>query len=307
MSLQPPFIKFPPACPVCEGELFDLKFYSVDFFLTGDVFPVVECRQCQMLLTANLPEPQDLSRYYESEDYISHSNIQKGLVNRVYHVARTLMLRRKYRLIKKKTAIRGGRILDIGAGTGHFLNYMKERGWLVNGIEPGSAARNFALEAWKISLLDSDQLFHLPEKSFDAITLWHVLEHLPDPNSYLAAAAKLLKPHGKLIIALPNPGSRDALYYGTEWAAWDLPRHVAHYYPHHLKQLAERHSFKVDSMHAMPLDPFYIAQLSEKYRRSNWQLLRGAIVGAMGWMAGVRNCEKASSILYVCSAKNDSE
>ncbi len=288
-------------CPVCQGKLFDLKFQTFDHFLSGELFPVIECRNCRMLLTGNLPGPERLPLYYESSDYISHSNVRSGLVNRIYHAARSVMLGFKYRIIRKNLSLSSGSILDIGAGTGHFLHHMQTRGWKISGIEPGENARSFALKTWNIPLLETDRLFTLSQASFDAITLWHVLEHLPDPNRYIDAAAQLLKSNGKLFIAIPNPGSWDAKWYGAYWAAWDLPRHVAHYHPTHLIQLANKHGFKVDKQIGMPLDPFYIAQMSEKYRKSKLRLIRGGIAGVLGWMAGIRNHNKASSIIYICS------
>ncbi len=288
-------------CPVCQGKLFDLKFQAVDHFLSGETFPVVECRDCKMLLTGDLPAPDRLPLYYDSSDYISHSNTSSGLVNRMYHTARSLMLRHKFQIISKNLGIKSGSLLDIGAGTGHFLNYMQAKGWKITGVEPGANARSFAHQTWGIPLLETEHLFSLPHGSFDAITLWHVLEHLPDPNSYLKAAAQLLKPEGKLFIAIPNPGSWDANWYGPYWAAWDLPRHLAHYHPTHLAQLVQKHDFIVDKLLPMPLDPFYISMLSEKYRKAKLRLIRGVVAGTIGWIAGIRNRDKASSIIYICS------
>ena len=209
------------------------------------------------------------------------------------------MLGRKRRLVEKSTSLKTGQILDVGTGTGFFLNEMKINGWQVNGTEKSSDARDFAKKEFSLDNLPSENLFTLKDNSFDVITLWHVLEHIHQITENMEAFGRLLKTNGKLIIAVPNHDSTDANHYKEFWAAFDVPRHIWHFAPKQMKQLGEKHGFKLASLHTMPFDSFYVAMLSEKYKKSSLSLFKGIFFGKISWLNSIFNPGKCSSVIYV--------
>jgi 2-polyprenyl-3-methyl-5-hydroxy-6-metoxy-1,4-benzoquinol methylase len=286
-------------CPVCGNENSCTEFTCYDFFVTGESFPVLKCLKCGFRWTGLVPDPEKIGRYYQSEEYISHSNSTRGLVNRVYHIIRSFMLKRKLGIVRRVSDRSAGILLDIGAGTGYFLQFMKQNGWQVTGTEKSEKAREFASVQWQLDILPDEGLFALPDNSFDVITLWHVLEHLHHPEKYLEKAGNLLKPSGCLIIALPNPRSFDAGHYGKYWAAWDVPRHLWHFLPENVEQLAGKSGFFLKNMYRMPFDAFYVSILSEKYRKSGVSTFKGLFYGQISWMISLIRMQKCSSLIYV--------
>jgi 2-polyprenyl-3-methyl-5-hydroxy-6-metoxy-1,4-benzoquinol methylase len=293
-------------CPVCDGKTFKTFLTCTDFFVSWEEFQIKKCNSCGFKITENIEDEDNIGRYYQSEKYISHSNTSKGIVNSVYHSVRKYMLGRKRRLVEKTTGSRKGEILDVGTGTGFFLNEMNENGWRVTGTEKSSDARDFAKKEFNLENLPSEKLFALKDKSFDAITLWHVLEHIHQLNENMATFNLLLKNDGKLIIAVPNNESLDAVHYKQFWAAYDVPRHIWHFAPKQMKLLGEKHGFKLNSLHTMPFDSFYVSMLSEKYKKSKMQLFKGIFYGKISWLNSIINPSKCSSVIYVFE-KNQSK
>jgi 2-polyprenyl-3-methyl-5-hydroxy-6-metoxy-1,4-benzoquinol methylase len=287
------------ACPVCGYHQFKMEFQVIDYFVTKEEFCIQSCIKCGMHLTADVPADSEISAYYKSEDYISHSDTRKGLVNRAYHIVRDYMLARKYTSIRRSTGKNKGTILDIGAGTGYFLHYMKKKNWEVYGTEKSVEAREFAKKHRNLDILPEDALFSLPTASFDAITLWHVMEHLPNIRQYWQIISKLLKPDGILIIALPNSGSWDAKHYGSYWAAWDVPRHLWHFTPKHIEKSGDKEGFRLIHSQRMPFDAFYISIMSEKYKKSAFPILKGIFFGKISWLSSLFNKNRCSSLMYI--------
>lgn len=286
-------------CPVCNGNEFSTILSCTDFFVSGEKFKIKQCSSCGFKITENIEDEENIGSYYQSENYISHSNTTKGVVNSVYHQVRKYMLGRKRRLVEKAAAIQKGHILDVGTGTGFFLNEMKEYGWHVTGIEKSDNAREFAQSEFNLDNLPTEELFKLKEKSYDVISLWHVLEHIHQLNENMDAFFRLLKNDGKLIIAVPNHDSYDAKHYKQFWAAYDVPRHIWHFAPDQMKQLGEKHGFKLMSLHTMPFDSFYVSMLSEKYKKSSLALFKGIFHGKISWLGSLINRARCSSVIYV--------
>ncbi len=286
-------------CPVCDNTDFSHFLTTTDFFVSGEQFEIVNCNGCGLKITAGAKDEEHIGRYYQSEEYISHSNTGKGVVNFLYHVVRNYMLGRKRKLVAKAAGNRKGNVLDVGTGTGFFLNEMKRHGWQVTGTEKSPQARQFAAEKFKLDLKPDEELFILQENSFDVITLWHVLEHIHRLNDNMQAFSRLLKPDGKLVIAVPNRTSFDAIKYKEYWAAWDVPRHLWHFAPKNMRLLAQRHGFRVKSMHNMPFDSFYVSILSEKYKKSGFPLFKGLLAGKISWLISLTRKGRASSVIYV--------
>jgi 2-polyprenyl-3-methyl-5-hydroxy-6-metoxy-1,4-benzoquinol methylase len=286
-------------CPVCESEKTHLVMPVKDHSISGETFDLVECGQCRFKFLQNPPDEADAGRYYQSEDYVSHSDTRKGLVNQLYHFGRQFMLKQKRKMVRK--AAPHGKLLDIGTGTGYFLSFMKNSGYDVSGIEVDEGARNFAKTQFGLDVKEPGALINGGlDGQFDIITLWHVLEHIYDLDLYMKKISDHLKDEGTLIIAVPNCNAFDAKYYKDFWAAYDVPRHLWHFTPETMKQFAKNNNFKVEALKGMPLDPFYIAMLSEKYKSNNQflMLFRAGIVGKWSFLTALFDKKKSSSVIY---------
>lgn len=286
-------------CPVCDGTKFTPFIVCTDYFVSGEDFSIKSCTSCGFKITENIEDEQNIGKYYQSEDYISHSNTTKGLVNSVYHSVRKYMLGKKRMLVEKSTGLKTGQILDVGTGTGFFLNEMKSNGWEITGTEKSAEARDFAKKEFDLDIFETEELFQLKNESFDAITLWHVLEHIHKLNENLEILKKLLRPNGKLIIAVPNHTSYDARHYKRFWAAWDVPRHIWHFGPEQMKQLGDKHGLKLSGLRTMPFDAFYVSMLSEKYKKSKLTLLKGLFFGKISLWESIFKPANCSSLIYI--------
>ncbi|MBC7946653.1 MAG: class I SAM-dependent methyltransferase [Chitinophagaceae bacterium] len=292
------------ACPVCASvdirNVMDVKDNSV----SGEMFKVAECGQCALRFTQDVPSESAIGRYYKSEDYISHSNTSKGIINRIYQLVRKRTMASKRQLVERMTGRNKGKMLDLGSGIGSFVNEMRQHGWEARGLEPDPGARANAKEQYSIELEDTGAFKTLIPGSFDAVTMWHVLEHVHDLHGYIKQLRTIIREDGKLLIAVPNYTSADANVYGEFWAAYDVPRHLYHFSPKSIQVLMEKNDMKVDRYVPMWYDPFYISLLSSKYRngRTNW--LGAGWNAARSTMKAMGDRRRSSSIIYVCSKRN---
>lgn len=291
-------------CPVCRNQ--DLRPFLTckDYTVSKEDFEIRYCQQCQTGITQNIPNQENIAKYYQSESYVSHSDTKKGLVNQLYHSARRLMLQSKYRLIKKLTRLDKGQILDIGSGTGYFLQAMKKNSWEVIGIEADAKARQFSQEHFGLTVFSPEEIKNISDERFDVITLWHVLEHLHDLHGTWQHLKRLLKNEGVLLIAVPNHQSYDAKHYQQYWAAYDVPRHLWHFSPKSLQILANEHKFRIINRKMMPFDPFYIALMSEKYKANSMGFIKGLWHGGIAFLAGLLEVKRSSSIIYILKRIN---
>lgn len=287
------------ACPLCQSEEISIPFSCTDNFISREVFMLAKCAKCGFEFTQDVPEENEIGKYYESEDYISHSSTKKGLSNKLYHLARNFMLWRKRKIVGKLTGLKSGKILDIGSGTGHFADTMKRSGWQVKGVEINEKARNYSVSQFGLDVNSPDKIQSLESESFDCITLWHVLEHFHDPGKYASEIHRLLKPDGVCIIALPNSSSYDARHYGKFWAAYDMPRHLWHFNPSTLNTFAEKNGFRLWKIKSLPLDVFYISTLSEKYKSTGLPFLAGMITAKWFAFLTIFKKERCSSLIYI--------
>ena len=286
-------------CPLCGSGNPGLFIQTNDFFLSGEPFSLYRCTFCGFVFTQDHPDEEAIGRYYASEDYVSHNDSAKGFSNSLYRFSRSIMLRKKRRIIENTTGLVKGTLLDTGSGTGHFLSEMKKAGWDVKGIEINEKARNYSTSVHGLDVIDPGMMSSLHSGSFDCITLWHVLEHFQDPFKYASEILRLLKPDGICIIALPNRASCDAVYYKKFWAAYDVPRHLWHFSPLTVNLFAEKTGFRIKSIRRLPLDVFYISMLSEKYRGSKLHILKGLIKGIWFYLLSSFNRNKSSSLIYI--------
>ena len=290
-------------CPLCGKTLFKKSATCIDHYVTGESFDICRCLHCGFLFTQNVPCESEIGKYYDTSDYISHSDTHKGIINSIYHQVRRYMLSKKARLIERISGLNKGVLLDIGTGTGYFSGFMKKRGWQVYATEKSPQARNFAEKQFKIHVDEPEMLNDYKKNSFDVITLWHVMEHLERLNQTWEKLNFLLKERGILLIAVPDPNSFDANKYKNMWAAYDVPRHLWHFTPSTMQQFGAKHGFILAETHAMPFDVFYISILTEKYKKSRSPLLKGLINGTKGWLSSMARKEQSSSIIYIFRKK----
>ncbi len=286
-------------CPLCSSEKIGLQFNCTDHFISKEDFTVFKCSACDFSFTQDYPEESEITRFYESDSYISHSNTSEGFSNKLYRIARSIMLRKKKELIKKITGLKKGTILDIGSGTGYFAGAMKKAGWKVKGIEINEKARIFSISQFGLEIIAPDKITAVEADSFDCITLWHVLEHFHDPFKYTSEIYRLLKPGAVCAIALPNCSSYDAEHYKKFWAAWDVPRHLWHFNPDTFRLFSEKSGFFLEDLRILPLDVFYISQLSEKYKGSSLAFLLGMSKAIVFAFLSVFKKRKSSSVIYI--------
>lgn len=287
-------------CPICQDDKFTDFLLCKDFLLSGETFTIVKCNNCGFTFTNPRPFANELGKYYKSTDYISHSNSRKGFFNTIYQLVRNYTLKKKCELIKHKVST--GSLLDIGCATGEFLNTMKTRGWKVTGIEPDDQVRNTALENYGLDVYEETALNLLPANSFDIITMWHVLEHVPNLNERIEQCKNLLKPDGYLFIAVPNSESYDSELYKEFWAAYDVPRHLYHFSKETMKRLLENHEMKIREILPMKFDSFYVSILSEKSKENKLPWIKALW---NGFWSNLKAGEKMnfSSLIFVVENK----
>ncbi|MBK9190601.1 MAG: class I SAM-dependent methyltransferase [Crocinitomicaceae bacterium] len=284
-------------CPVCQHSHYSQVLEVKDHSVSGELFKIVACNNCGLQYTNPVPEEALIGNYYKSDSYVSHSSSKEGLINRVYHVVRWYSLRKKVKLIGKLSA--GRNLLDIGAGTGHFLKVAKDKGWRFVGLEPDADARSFAKTSNEVDLLPIEQLHNQIDGQFDVITMWHVLEHVYHLQRDLERIVKLLKEDGCLVVAVPNRLSYDARKYQAFWAAYDVPIHLYHFVPDDMRRIASIHGLVLVNILPMPFDSFYVSMLSEKYKNGN--IIRGILTGLKSnWLA---KDEFWSSQIYIFKKK----
>jgi 2-polyprenyl-3-methyl-5-hydroxy-6-metoxy-1,4-benzoquinol methylase len=286
-------------CPVCDSTTLKDIFFATDHTVSKQKFLIVECENCSLRFTQNVPDQDSIAPFYKSEDYISHTNTSKGIINRMYQYVRNRTMLKKRKLVEDSTGLSKGNLLDLGSGIGSFVNTMKENGWSTTGLEPDADARKMASSLYGLSLEDVSGFYKLSSEQYDAITLWHVLEHVHDLQGYVLQLKKILKPNGRLLIAVPNYTSKDGAIYAENWAAYDVPRHLYHFSPKSMKWLIEKHGLKLLEYKPMWYDSFYISLLSGKYKRGKPGLITAFINGARSNLKALSDVKKCSSVIYV--------
>ncbi len=274
-----------------ENQYLLVKDYSV----SQETFSLLYNKEYDLLKTYPTPSLDVLGKYYESEDYISHTDSKRTLFEKLYHFVKVRAIKSKVALITKENSKRGN-LLDIGAGTGDFLIEAKNQGWTTLGFEPNTSAKTLAENK---GVVFTDDIFVLPDASFDVITMWHVLEHVPNLEEYIANLKRLIKPGGTIVIAVPNYKSFDANYYGRFWAAYDVPRHLWHFSKTSIKRLFSDHDLKLFHVKPMWFDSFYVSMLSEKYKTGKMSLIKGGLVGLRSNVSGIFKKEFSSHIYII--------
>jgi len=286
-------------CPICNKEDIASLLHTKDYSLTGEDFQIIQCANCTLEYTDPAPSKEAIAPYYNFPSYISHTDTKEGLVNKMYHKVRNHTLTQKTNWVQSLFTGHKGHLLEVGAGTGAFADSMSKKGWKVTALEPDAASRQKALENYDINLLPIEELFQLEPAKYEVITLWHVLEHVHDLNAYMKIFHSLLKPNGRLIIAVPNYTSYDAGFYKNYWAAYDVPRHLYHFSPLSMHYLSKKHKMSIVQKLPMWFDSFYVSLLSEKYKQSGMiGMMRAFFVGCISNLTALSNVDRGSSMIY---------
>jgi 2-polyprenyl-3-methyl-5-hydroxy-6-metoxy-1,4-benzoquinol methylase len=284
-------------CPICESPLFSEFLKTKDYFLSTEQFVIVQCDDCGFKFLNPRPGENEIARYYDSEDYSSHDIRQKSLKNWAYSIIRNYQKKKKLQILERNTT--GKNLLDIGCGTGEFLDYCTRSGFGVLGVEPNKKAREYAIQKYGLRIIDNESLLGLESDSFDIITLWHVLEHIHQLEDRMKIISQILKKEGTLIIAVPNTDSWDAKHYKEFWAAYDVPRHLYHFSQKTMEKLAGKFELKIIKVLPMKFDAFYISLLSEKYLKKKEAYLLSFLNGIRSNYFARSHNHEYSSLIYI--------
>ena len=291
-------MEYLPTCPICTERAFSPYISCKDYTVSQETFALQKCDTCGFVLTNPRPEESQISKYYQSEAYISHSDTSKGLIDKLYRIARSFTLKWKFDLVQKNTLTKPSSILDYGCGTGSFLDLCKQSGLQIAGVEPAESARSIAKKLTGTEVAADIQKV---KGTFDAITLWHVLEHVIHLNETVNHLKNRLNQNGTIFIAVPNLQSWDARHYSEHWAAFDVPRHLWHFSRETMESLLTKHGLKIEGIIPMPLDAYYVSLLSEKYksgRQGISSMLKALLRGRRSNDEGNKTREY-SSLIYI--------
>lgn len=275
-----------------------MKFYlkTKDYSVSQENFELHLDENLDMLVTQ--PQPENLDPYYNSAAYISHTDASETFVDKIYQGVKKINLKSKFKIVQRHTS--GKKLLDVGAGTGDFLVVAKKNGWIVNGVEPNSTAN---IKASEKGLNLKYSLDDFSYEKFDVITLWHVLEHVPNLTNQVTRLSNLLGEGGTLIIAVPNFKSFDALYYKNFWAAFDVPRHLWHFSKTAITKLFQKEDMELVKTYPMLFDAFYVSLLSEKYKTGKQNFISAFFIGLRSNIKAWRTKEYSSLIYVLKKAK----
>ena len=284
-------------CLVCNGQKLVKKIDCIDHSTSKEKFTLVSCETCNFTFTNPRPKDESLGEYYKSDMYISHTNNTKGLFNWMYQTVRDYAIGTKVTLLK--SVKKSGTHLDVGCGTGEFLNACKDAGFSTEGIEPSELARKQAIENFNLSVNENTNLEQFQNNKFDSISMWHVLEHIPNLNGTITQFDRVLNANGKVIVAVPNHKSWDAKYYKEYWAAWDVPIHLWHFSKETIELLFNKNGFKLIKTKPMLFDSFYVSLLSEEFKTGKKKFISGFFIGIISNIIGLFTKRGCSSTIYV--------
>lgn len=287
-------------CPWCGSDKAQINLWLKDEFLSKEDFHICECLNCGLLYTMPRPSKDKIGEYYKSEEYYSHQENKKGFIPKVYEAVKKINLKHKYKLASN--GLKVGKVLDIGCGVGDFLHTAEMHGWECTGVEPSEDAKVIAQKRMNGKIISSEDLENIPEGYFDLITMWHVLEHVDDLRWQVEQLRRLVKPKGRVVIALPNYKSYDGQYYKELWAAYDVPRHLNHFNKTTLTKIFKANGMELVKIDKLRWDAYYISYMSEQYKLHSLPLARGVY---RGWIS---NCKAKrsgewSSLVYIFEKK----
>lgn len=260
------------ACPTCSASVSEpyLRAYDLNWRTSAEGFSLVRCTACGTVYLTPAPEEGELDKYYPPRYYTRAS----GAVEVTEAVKRGMEAGFRYRLRTLSSLGPAGTMLDIGCGDGHFISFMRRQHWDAWGVEISTSACSYAVEKLGLPpdrVICGDILkAPLPAGRFDLITMYDVLEHLPDPGAVIGACEKLLKPGGYIFIQVPNIDSLGRRLLGPYWIHLDAPRHISHYGVKTLRLLF-RGWEDVQAVTRTDTGIPYIPGYSDSFRRWLWR------------------------------------
>jgi len=279
-------------CAVCGSSAAAPLFHAKDpDGFSPEPFRILRCASCGTAYVSPRPPNYELGAYYV-RGYYGRPGEDSGALGRLF--GRLLMAERA---AKAARGLAPGRVLDVGCGDGTFLSAMRRRGWECWGVEVSEDGASRAAARPGLTIHDQPlEKLTLPPRSFDLVTFWHSLEHVPDPAELIARAADLVKPGGRLLVAFPNGGSWEMGLFGARWFHLDPPRHLHYFTPASMSRLLERAGLKVErvSHGSFEYDLFGFAQSALNlvtarpnyfYRRAKGTLAGGAALDALATAA----------------------
>jgi 2-polyprenyl-3-methyl-5-hydroxy-6-metoxy-1,4-benzoquinol methylase len=239
----------PVTCGFC-GTAADTRRFARRIARGEGSYDVFFCSRCRIGSTVPFPSPEVLSRLYASGSYRSADGTR-------FHPVLESLVRHftagKTRRIRRLHGSRGA-VLDIGCGRGLLLDLMKQDGWRVTGVEFNDDTASYARTVYALNVISPQEMMALPDESCDVITLYHVLEHLPDPTAVLRTCRRLLAPRGLLVIAVPNLSSLQARLGRAKWFHLDVPCHLHHFTFSGLRQLLLANSLTIHEVQQFDLE-----------------------------------------------------
>jgi SAM-dependent methyltransferase len=279
-------------CAACGNTSFSPFLICTDYTVSRETFPIMKCNSCSLLITSPRPENDALSKYYQSENYISHTGKANNLIHFLYLQIRKITLANKRELLESLTEDKS--LLDFGCGTGSLINYLHQYKWKVAGYEPNLVTSTDSNE--NVPIYKNQEEI---SGSYSLISLWHVLEHTPNPAQTLVEIKPHLNTNGKLIIAVPNHTSYDATYYQQFWAAYDVPRHLYHFNKSCMERLLHTCGYTIEKILPMPFDAYYVSLLSEQYKGVGLSKFFKALYRSFISNAKARKTGEYSSLIYI--------
>ena len=288
-------------CQICNGNKFLRITKTKDYSTSNEEFVIVKCQDCEFLFTNPRVKEEKIGEYYKSDKYISHTNSNKGLFNFLYQTVRKYAIKTKTKLLLNSIGTKTH--LDVGCGTGEFLNSCNIKNIKCIGIEPSEIARSKAIKNYDLDIRSETNLNQFNMDEFDSVSMWHVLEHVYDLNKTIEHLNRIIRNNGVLIIAVPNHKSLDAKKYKNYWAAWDVPIHVNHFCPKTITNLMSKYNFTLKNKIGMKFDSFYVSLLSSEYRSGRKQYIEGFLMGVISNISAMLGFTEYSSTIYIFKNK----
>lgn len=212
---------------------------------TSETFYIVECKACRLIRLDPRPTPEQMRNYYPEKYWYTSD---ESFASRMEQIYRRFVVRDHVNFVSRAIRDSGerGLVLDVGCGGGLFLRLLREQGLPVLGLETSRNAAELAWRSNNIAVICGD-LAKSPvlNETCAAVTMFHVVEHLYDPVSYLHSARALLRPNGRLIVQVPNASSWQFLIFGERWNGVDIPRHLINYRQIDIESLLEYAGFEI--------------------------------------------------------------
>ena len=260
-----------------------------DHFLSGEFFELVKDHHYEYYKTKPDVGIEQLSKYYDSEAYLSHQENTKGIKSFIYNIVKKYMFTRKYKWISKY--VKKGNWLDFGAGTGEFLAFLPSKHWNKMAFELN---RN-AIQKIKSKDLRYISDYQQHDTSYDVISAFHAIEHVLDIQEWFNFLKRVARRNAIIAVAVPNYKAYDAKYYQENWAAYDVPRHRYHFSKDSIRRLFRENGFEILDEKPMPLDAYYISIISETYKGKR-NLFNALRVGLLSNLKALSSKEYSSNL-----------